>query len=161
MSFRQIDTTQAVEILPHKDLPILHSQYHGIWCPGNARSQGINNYYINYAESDQFGLRALRIKIRHMCLACWCWISRLTSKHFSATTTVAHYYIATYIYHLTLIMIILTPLPLSIYNYLLDMIITKTSVACTSTNTNTNTIITTHTNANDNNSANDDGNNIN
>ena len=26
-----------------KDLPILHNQYHGCWCPGDAMSQGISN----------------------------------------------------------------------------------------------------------------------
>ena len=29
-----------------KDLPILHSQHHGCWWPGDARSQGISNHDI-------------------------------------------------------------------------------------------------------------------
>ena len=39
------DMTQVVEILPQVR-PILHSQYHGCWCPGDARSQGISNHEI-------------------------------------------------------------------------------------------------------------------
>ena len=33
-----------------KNLIILHSQYHGCWCPGNARSQGLSNHDIYYTE---------------------------------------------------------------------------------------------------------------
>ena len=33
-----------------KDLSILHSQYHGCWCPGDARSQGINNHDIDLVK---------------------------------------------------------------------------------------------------------------
>ena len=47
MSFLHIDMTQEVEILKEdKDLPILHSQYHGCWYPGDARSQGISSHDI-------------------------------------------------------------------------------------------------------------------
>ena len=40
MSFLHTDKTQIIEI------PIRHSQYHGCWCPGDERSQGISNYDI-------------------------------------------------------------------------------------------------------------------
>ena len=42
----------VIQILPHinENLPILHSQYDGSWCPGDARSQGINNHDIYYVE---------------------------------------------------------------------------------------------------------------
>ena len=33
-----------------KNVPILHGQYHGCWCPGNARSQGINNHDIDLVK---------------------------------------------------------------------------------------------------------------
>ena len=33
-----------------KDLPILHSQYHGCWCPGDAWSQDINSYDIDLVK---------------------------------------------------------------------------------------------------------------
>ena len=36
------------DIMLDEDLPILYSQYHGCWCPGDARSQGINNHDIYY-----------------------------------------------------------------------------------------------------------------
>ena len=54
ISFLHTDMTQVVEILLHKniDLPTIHSQYHGYWWPGDARSQGISNrdtYYIEPA----------------------------------------------------------------------------------------------------------------
>ena len=32
--------------------PILHSQYHGCWCPGDARSQGISNHDIYNGKLD-------------------------------------------------------------------------------------------------------------
>ena len=35
-----------------KDLPILHSQYHECWWPGNERSQGISNHDIDYVEQE-------------------------------------------------------------------------------------------------------------
>ena len=40
---------QGVEIHPLEDktLPILHSQYHGVWCPGDAKSQGISSQAID------------------------------------------------------------------------------------------------------------------
>ena len=28
--------------MEYQDIHILHSQYHGCWCPGDARSQDIN-----------------------------------------------------------------------------------------------------------------------
>ena len=33
-----------------QDLHILHSQYHGCWCPGDVRSQGISSHDIDLAE---------------------------------------------------------------------------------------------------------------
>ena len=52
MSFLHIDMTQVVEInvKQDKDLPILHNQYHGCWCPGDARSQGISNHDIDQVK---------------------------------------------------------------------------------------------------------------
>ena len=46
--FLNIEMAQIVEILSYgrKDLFILHSQYHGCWCPGDARSQGISSQGI-------------------------------------------------------------------------------------------------------------------
>ena len=46
MSFLHTDKTQVDE----KDLPILHNQYHGCWCPGDARSQGISNPDIDLVK---------------------------------------------------------------------------------------------------------------
>ena len=52
MSFLHTNKTHGVEILleEDKDLPILHNQYHGCWCPGDARSQGINNHDIDLVK---------------------------------------------------------------------------------------------------------------
>ena len=56
MSFVNIDMTQVIESVPRvmqdKDLPIIYSQFHGCWCPGDARSQGIRNYDIYCVEPD-------------------------------------------------------------------------------------------------------------
>ena len=41
-----------------KHLPILHSQYHGCWWHGDARSQGISNHDI-----DQVNIRSQDIKV--------------------------------------------------------------------------------------------------
>ena len=43
-----------------KDVPILHSQYHGWWWPGDARIQAIINHDIDYVEPEKFGRRTLR-----------------------------------------------------------------------------------------------------
>ena len=37
-------------LIQDKHLLILHGQYHGCWCPGNARSQGSSNHDIDYVE---------------------------------------------------------------------------------------------------------------
>ena len=53
VSFLHIDTMQVVEILPleqDKNLPILHNQYHGCWCPGDVRSQGISSHDIDLVK---------------------------------------------------------------------------------------------------------------
>ena len=34
-----------------KDLFILHGQYHGCWCPGDGRSQGISSYGIHLLKN--------------------------------------------------------------------------------------------------------------
>ena len=51
-SFLHTDTTQVVEVLLHvrQELIILHSQYHRCWYLSDVRSQGINNYDIDYVE---------------------------------------------------------------------------------------------------------------
>ena len=52
MSFLHSDITQVVEIRKYdKDLPILHSQYHGCWCSCDERSQGINNHDIDLVNT--------------------------------------------------------------------------------------------------------------
>ena len=51
MSFLHIDKTQVVEILP-QGADVLATQYHGCWCPADARSQGINNHDIYYVEQN-------------------------------------------------------------------------------------------------------------
>ena len=51
VSFRHIDITQVDEIRPQvRQEPIIHSQYHGCWCPGDARSQDIRSHDIGYVE---------------------------------------------------------------------------------------------------------------
>ena len=50
--YSTFDMTQVVEILP--PLRQQHSQYHGCWWPGNARSQGISNHDIDEVEPDYF-----------------------------------------------------------------------------------------------------------
>ena len=34
----------------YQDLHILHNQYHGCWCPGDARSQGFNSHDIDLVK---------------------------------------------------------------------------------------------------------------
>ena len=65
LSFLHIDMTRAVEILLLKydrDLPIPYSQYHGSWCPGDARSRDISSYDIDIDKLRKFGPRTLRVK---------------------------------------------------------------------------------------------------
>ena len=52
VSYHHIDTTQVVEILPQirQEPTILYSQYHGCWCPGDVRSQGINSHDIDLVK---------------------------------------------------------------------------------------------------------------
>ena len=50
MSFLHIDMTQVVEILPQIRQGPTHSQYHGCWCPGDARSQDISSYDIDIVK---------------------------------------------------------------------------------------------------------------
>ena len=42
-------------------LSLIHSQYHGCWCPGDTRSQGISNNDIYYVDLDEFGPHVLRV----------------------------------------------------------------------------------------------------
>ena len=44
-----------------KNLPILHSQYHGYCFPGDARSQRISNHDIDYVEPEWFHPCMLRV----------------------------------------------------------------------------------------------------
>ena len=64
MSFLDIDMAQVVEILPQKDkdLPILHSQYHGCWCPGDPKNQDISYYDIELVKPRYIGPSTLRVK---------------------------------------------------------------------------------------------------
>ena len=52
MSFLHTNKTQVVEIPPRVgQVPAnLHNQYHGCWCPGDARSQGISNHDIDLVK---------------------------------------------------------------------------------------------------------------
>ena len=55
-------------LVEDKDLPILHSQFHGCWGPGDERSQGISNYDIYYVEPECFGactLMVMFVEFRH------------------------------------------------------------------------------------------------
>ena len=65
ISFLHAGMTQIVEILPHvkQELTFLHRQYHGCWCPGDARSQVISNHYIDYVEPELFGPCMLRVNL--------------------------------------------------------------------------------------------------
>ena len=53
-----------------KDLFILHSQYHGCWWPGDARSQGISNHDIDLFLSEYSSFRAVRVKICPFSCTC-------------------------------------------------------------------------------------------
>ena len=56
---------QAVEILSHgRQGPAhLHNQYHGFWCPGNARSQSISNHDFDYVETKWLGHHTLKVQL--------------------------------------------------------------------------------------------------
>ena len=45
-----------------KNSHIPHIQYHGHWCPGSLRRQGIQNHDIYYVEPEQFGPRNWRLR---------------------------------------------------------------------------------------------------
>ena len=64
MSFLHTNKTHVVEIprLEYdKHIHILHNQYHGCWCPGDARSQGISNYDIDLVKPSWLGPRTVRV----------------------------------------------------------------------------------------------------
>ena len=42
-------------LIEDKNLFILYSQYHGYWCPGNARNQGISSHCIDQFTHEFFG----------------------------------------------------------------------------------------------------------
>ena len=72
MSFLHTDMTQVVEILPRgRQKSILHSQYHGHWCPGDTKSHVINNSDFDYVEPNQFSSCALRVEIHFSLNACY------------------------------------------------------------------------------------------
>ena len=52
MEFLYIDMTQVVEILTQVRQECTYStgEYHGCWCPGDARSQGISNHDIYHDD---------------------------------------------------------------------------------------------------------------
>ena len=56
MSFLHIDMTQVI-----KDLHIPYSQYHGCWCLGDLRSQGISSYDIDLVKPRKLGPRTSRV----------------------------------------------------------------------------------------------------
>ena len=45
-----------------QDLHIPQSQYHGCWCPGDVRSQGISSHDIDLVKLRLLGPRTLRVK---------------------------------------------------------------------------------------------------
>ena len=45
-----------------KDLPTLHSQYHGCWCPGDTSRQGISSHSIDLAITEYSTLNTRRVK---------------------------------------------------------------------------------------------------
>ena len=61
MSFLHIDMAQAVEIISQIRPELAYStyQYHGFWCPGDARNQAITNHDIYYIELNWLGPRTL------------------------------------------------------------------------------------------------------
>ena len=65
MPFLHINMTQVVEILPQvrQGPTILHSQYHGCWCSGDARSQGISNHDFDLVKPRWLGPCTLMVKI--------------------------------------------------------------------------------------------------
>ena len=44
-----------------KDLHIFYSQYHGSWCPGDARHQGINSHGIDLVSPECSGFNMRRV----------------------------------------------------------------------------------------------------
>ena len=54
MSFLHANKTQVVEIPPRVRQGSAYStyQYHGCWCPGDVRSQGISNHDIDLVKRD-------------------------------------------------------------------------------------------------------------
>ena len=61
MPFFQISCTeiaQVIETLPHSSI---HSQYHGYWCTGDIRSQGISRYGIDLVIPEYSSLRIQRV----------------------------------------------------------------------------------------------------
>ena len=61
MSFLHIDMTEAVEIISQIRPELAYStyQYHGLWCPGDARNHAITNHDIYYIELNWLGPRTL------------------------------------------------------------------------------------------------------
>ena len=58
-----------------KNFPILHSQYCGCWCPGDARSQGISSYCIDLVFLEYSSLRIRRVNpycdLSVVLMECW------------------------------------------------------------------------------------------
>ena len=50
VSFLHIDMKKVVEILPQIRQEPTYSTYHGWWCPGEARSQGISSHDIDLVK---------------------------------------------------------------------------------------------------------------
>ena len=75
MSFLHIDLTQVLKILPQvREGPnILHNQYHGCWCPGDVRSQGISSHDIDLVKPRWLGPRTLRVNCLEMYVECEQW----------------------------------------------------------------------------------------
>ena len=55
--------THVFEIFPHARQELLHSQYYGCWCLGDARSQGISNHDVHFVEQELFGPCMFRIYV--------------------------------------------------------------------------------------------------
>ena len=58
---------KSILIVEGKNPFILHSQYHGWWCPGNTRSQGISIYDIYLVLLEYSSFSPWRVKVLSHC----------------------------------------------------------------------------------------------
>ena len=73
LSFFDTDMGQVVEILIHekdKDPCILHNEYCGCWCAGNARSHGISNNGFDLVITETYDANTMRFNPSFWCKHC-------------------------------------------------------------------------------------------